>query len=277
MGSAGAGRKCLVLTSVVCLVVILLFCTQATATSFLYFSQDRSVSGLYTLDMYTGAATFVGTSGVTSATVGLAPSSTDSLLYGSKPFGLLHINSDGSGSTLLGSVTIEGLAYDPVANICYGSWWNNSGFFASINPATGGVIANLAAAPDDVEGLAFHNGTVYGLAGWGASPRGDLWAYSVAGDSWSLIGSTGIAFNECGLAYDTFQNVLYGIGTQDANLYMIDPLTAATSVIGSTGLLTTGGGLAFVDGYVPEPCTLLLFSVGGAGMLVLRRIRKRMT
>ena len=53
--------------------------------------------------------------------------------------------------------------------------------------------------------------------------------------------------------------MLYAIGRQDDNLYRIDRTHASTQVIGSTGLSTTGGGLAFV---IPEPAALTLAILG---------------
>ena len=67
----------------------------------LYFSQDGNANGLYTLDTSTGAPTFVGATGVNASTVGLTPSASDSLLYGSRPFALLHISADGMGFGLI--------------------------------------------------------------------------------------------------------------------------------------------------------------------------------
>ena len=78
----------------VCLTALaLLFgCLQQATAGALYFSLDSTFEGLYTLDTSTGEATHVGISGVTSSTVGLAPSGDPDLLYGAKWAGFLHIN-----------------------------------------------------------------------------------------------------------------------------------------------------------------------------------------
>jgi hypothetical protein len=218
----------------------------------LYYSRDTDPSGLYTLSTTTGAATWVGLSGVNGSTVGLSESATAGLLYGSAPFGILHVNADGSGATEVGNAVSEGLAYDPSSELLY-SWWQDTGFQA-LNPYNGAVLATLANPGADVEGLAYGRGSVYGLAGF-SGPRGNLYRYDIAGDSWSLVGYTGVDFNEAGLAYDPVADVLYAIGSQDSNLYAIDPDTAQATGIGNTGLDPAGGGLAFVP--VPEPSVTL--------------------
>ena len=53
------------------------------------------------------------------------------------------------------------------------------------------------------------------------------------------------------------KNGNYLSSERDSLLYMIDPTSAAVSVLGDTGT-ALGGGLAFV---IPEPTTLSLLSV----------------
>jgi hypothetical protein len=249
---------------------------QAVAGT-LYFSQDGDPNGLYVLNATTGAPTLVGASGVTGGTVGLAPGAGPAVLYGSEPFGLLHINADGSGATLInGDPTMEGMAYDPTSGLAYGVWGTVEDFF-SLNPNTGVRTVTLAypvGAGVDLEGLAYNDGVVYALAGSGGN-QGYLYAFGIASGTWSVIGDTGVAFDNCGLAYDTDRNLLYAIGDQDSFLYQINPATAALSVVGDTRLGETGGGLAYVPDAIPEPATLLLLGVGGLAVSVIRRSRRR--
>jgi hypothetical protein len=111
-----------------------------------------------------------------------------------------------------------------------------------------------------VEGLAYANGFIYGLAGFGG-PRGDLYRYSIIANAWTFVGDTGIEFNETGLAYDPVLNTLYAIGSQDGNLYRVNPANAFTQLIGPTGLGALGGGLAFVP-VIPEPTSMSLWVLG---------------
>jgi hypothetical protein len=217
----------------------------ADTSGILYFSRDSTGTGLYVLNQTTGAATLSGSgiSGVTSSTVGLTESNDADILFGSKYAGLLLINADGSGASGLGSTGYEALAFDPTTGTLYGGI---NGNLTTVNQSTGGVLATLAAPGTDVEGLTYGgNGKLYGLAGNGGSPRGRLLAYDIASNTWSTVGDSSILFDLPGLAWDPFQNVLYAKGSQDTNLYRIDPATAATTVVGNTGI-AQGGGLAFV-------------------------------
>lgn len=212
-------------------------CAQSSFAQ-LYFSEDYNGGGLYTLDTATGAATNLGTSGVTSATVGLAPSGDPAVLFGSQWSQLLEINADGSGFSVVGGVGTEGLAYDPSTGTLYGSI---NGDFFLVDPLTGANVGTLASPGADIEGLAWGRGGVFGLPGTGS----DLMFYNPGLDSWSLVGDTGIFWDSTGLAYDPIADVLYAKGNQDSLLYVIDPNTGGAVVVGDTGI-PTGGGLAFL-------------------------------
>lgn len=232
----------------------------ASAGGILYFSRDgdRDDSGLYTLDTGTGSAFRIGDSGVTGATVGLTQGPSSDVLYGSKWAGLLEIQADGNGWEERGGVGNEGLAYDLENDVLYGAI---NGRFRTIDPATGNIILGLTSPGVDIEGLAYADGYVYGLA------RGEmgLYRYDVDSGEWAVVGSTGILWNLAGLAYDSSTHTLYGKGRQSVNLYAISPDDASTSLIGSTGI-PEGGGLGFI---VPEPATAVLFAIGG--IIALRR------
>jgi hypothetical protein len=213
----------------------------------IYFSQDNNGNGLYWIDKNTGAGTLVGTSGVTSANVGLAYDPNLDLLYGTMWADLLHIQRDGSGATNVGGDGQEGLTYDHVNDVLYASI---NGSFRTVNRTTGVNITTLAAPGFDAEGLAVDvaNGVVYAIG-----DSNNLGVYDIANDSWAIVGNTGLNWDQGGLAYDPTRGVLYAIsGSQGANLYEIDPATAAPALVGPTGIPgTNDGGLTFAVGVTP--------------------------
>ena len=217
----------------------------SSTTGGLYMVEDNNENGLYRLDTTTGVATPLGTSGTSSGTDGLTETGNANELVGSvfRPF--VRIATNGSSATEFGtSEGAEGLAYDPNTGTYYAVL--NADVF-TFDPTTGDRIATLSAAPDDVEGLTYGGpGILYGLVSNSGSTDGDLYRYTIATDEWQLIANCGVAFIDCGLAYDPAAGILYAKGSQDENLYRLDPVTAAATVVGPTGV-TGGGGLAFVS------------------------------
>lgn len=212
------------------------------AHGILFFSQDSNTNGLYRLDTVTGTAILVGQSGVTGTTVGLAPSETPNFLYGSMYAGLLVIPIDGSGSTQRGTTAMEGMAFNISTKILYGII--NSDFF-TVDPATGAIATDLVNPTFDVEGLAADpfNNKIYGIG-----DGNNLVVYDVAGNAWSTVGNTGRNWDQAGLDYDPIDRVLYAVSlNQGDTLYRINPVTAAVTAVGPTGITGMGGGLAYVQ------------------------------
>jgi hypothetical protein len=221
------------------------FTPTAAGPGVLYFSEDGQANGLWSLDTVNGASTNVGVSGVTGSTVGLTYEPVGDILLGSQPFGLLHIERDGSGSTVHGTLGIEGMAYDPAGNVLYGAI--NSRFF-TVDPNAGLEITSLPSPGFDAEGLAWNptTGHVYAVG-----DHTNLAKYDSVANTWQTVGSTGINWDQGGLAYDPGRNVLYACGEGAGSvLYEIDPATAVPTAIGDAGV-TLQGGLAFAPGVVP--------------------------
>ena len=248
----------------VAVVLVMALTGSAMAQQGLYFSEDYNSDGLYSLSTTTGAATHLGSSGVTSATVGLAPTESMTELFGSSWTRLHRMRTDGSGYADLGEAYAEALGYDSTTDTLYGML--NSSFF-TLDPLGGGQVSSLPNPTGlDFEGLAFDEGrdVLWAIPGYADSDTW-VWTYTPSTQTWTEVYDTGVDWIECGLAYNPFDDVLYAKSSGDATLYQIDLGTGLTSRIGSTGL-TTGGGLAYV---VPEPASLVLLAV--AGLLVTRR------
>ena len=228
----------------------------AVSQGTLYFNRD-DVSELYTLDTTDATATLIGTTGTTSDTVGLTEGPDDGVLIGSTWTDLSEINADGTGHTLagVGDLRAEGLAFDPTSGILYRAL---NGEFTTADLTTGepGPV-DLDQPGEDIEGLAWRDdGNLYGLG----TESDTLFAYDIAGDAWSEVGSTGITeLSAFGLAWDSTIDVLYAVNG-DGDLYGIDPDTAVSSLIGNTGLGEEGeggGGLAFLADAPAAEATLV--------------------
>ena len=239
----------------------------ADAAGTLYFSQDNNANGLYVINTATGAATLsgAGITGVSSLTVGLSLGDRPGTLLGSTWTQINRINEDGSGATLVANVAAEGMEYIPATGTLY-TILNQS--FRTVNLTTGTIQTTLASPSEDIEGLAYGNGVIYGLVGFGAG-LGDLFSYNIAANTWTKLGNVGIQFFDPGLAFDPGLGLLYAIGNQDHNLYTINPNALATTLIGPTGLTTTSGGLAFEP--VPEPSIAGVLGLGLAGFIAARK------
>ncbi|MHC4129847.1 MAG: hypothetical protein ACYSUA_17115 [Planctomycetota bacterium] len=235
--------KLLVLIGMTC---VLSRAAVAQGTGTLYFSSDNNSDGLYMLDTVTGAATHIGESCVVESTVGLAPSDDPDVLFGSlgstyvNP-GLLFIDVDGTGCIEVGDELIEGLAYDAGNGVLYGCW--NAPQFFTMDPADGTILNALPSPGVDLEGLAFGNGGVYAIAGEDLSTN--LYFFDIGQNLWTIVGPTGVVWDEAGLAYNATENVLYAKGEEDTRLFRINPNTGASTVVGDTGI-HEGGGLAWV-------------------------------
>lgn len=209
----------------------------------LYMVEDGNANGLWVIDTTTGLGTNIGNSGTISSTDGLTETNDPALLIGSQWNPIRRIASDGSGSTSTGgNQGAEGLAYDPASGTYYGILNND---FFTFDPVTGNRLLSLTDCPDDVEGLTYGGpDRLYGLTS-NANVNGDLYYYTISTDTWTFIANTGISFDNAGLAYDPATGTLFAKGSQDMNLYRINPATAQATMVGNTGI-PGGGGLAFV-------------------------------
>lgn len=252
-------------TSLSLLALLGVFGVASAQNGSLYFSQDGT-GRLFQLDTATGVATDIGTTGVTGSTVGLTEDFSGGL-FGSTWTQLSSIDPvTGTHTVIGGNLGAEGLASDPTTGLLY---WSINGSFGTADPLTGNQIASLADPVTDVEGLAYAKGFIYG-----SDDEGNLKQYDIANNSWSTIGNVGFQSDDSGLAYDPIGDFFYLVSASDTNLYRVDRLTAAATLVGDTGLglFDTTGGLAFVAAPVPEPATMAALGLGA--LALIRRKRK---
>jgi hypothetical protein len=98
---------------------------------------------------------------------------------------------------------------------------------------------------DELEGLASRGGTLFGVGEANYGPGG---LYNITTPPGTLIGQTGVRFGtEAGAAFNPLTDVLYNIqgddlsdiGTRSA-LYVINPLTAASGLVGTSSIYADG-------------------------------------
>ncbi len=222
--------------------------TAPEASGTLYFSESQNHDGLYTLDMASGAATHIGENRVGGGDVGLAQSPVEGMLYGTAPWQLSHFSTDGSGNgESLAQVTSTGLTYDYDNDTLYSISFLN---FRTLDRTTGEILEQLPQPPVDGSSLAYADGSVYMLGGFGSWSR-----YDIQERRWTLVGYTGNFSDNFGLAHDPFTDTFYAVD-DDSYLYTVDPDAAELTVVGDTGIQGSGG-LAVV-GFRPVKHTVTL-------------------
>jgi hypothetical protein len=148
-----------------------------------------------------------------------------------------------------------------------------------LNPSTGAIISSaptLTPTTLNLDAIASSGSTMYAVD----SVANTLGILNIATGSFATIGSMGYDVNgkngfdissASGIAY--FASAVSSSGT-DPNLYTVNLATGFASLVGQIG---PGEG-TLIDGLtvtaVPEPGTIALSLVGGAGMIALLRRRK---
>jgi len=235
-----------------------------TKTPSRLFAIRDGFNGTYVIDITTGIPTLIGPSAVAGGTCGLAHSG-GSVLYGSIPYGMSVIQTDGSGASVWGSQGMEGMAYDITTDTLYAAI--NTQFF-TVDTVTGNRLLTLPNWPDDCEGLTFvpsvgTKGSVYGIGF-----NGRLYSYDVALGTFSLVGDTllGTASDSSGLAYAPGLDVLFHITRNTGDLYTIDKNTAAATWIANTGFggVTGFSGLAYGPGPITTRTIMTIYDQGYA-------------
>ena len=147
----------------------------------------------------------------------------------------------------------------------------NAGSLLTIDPTTGATLSSAAVTlpgASALEGFAINGSGVGYIAGvaptsTALAPLTDLYQFSLAGGSASLIGSASTPDFLSSLTFGP-DGTLYGLGKGDGSLYTLSPTTGAGTLLGSLGTTTVpdlfGGTDTFpIDG---SPVGALTFAGG---------------
>jgi len=223
-------------------------------------------AGLATVDVATGATSFIGSTGTALTDIAFSPSGD---LYGISFSDLYKVNSSTGATTLVGSLgSFSGTANALVFG-ANGTLYMAGSSLYTVNTLTGAASAIGPIGYQSGGDLAFIGGDLYM-----ASSSNQLIDVDTTTGVGALIGSLGVA-SMFGLA--TPDNVnLYGVAGQ--NVYLVDTTSGAATFQSTFAPTLSGGafGLAFLSeagggNNVPEPGTLALVSLALLGAAAGRR------
>jgi len=220
-------------------------------------------AGLATVDVATGATTFIGNTGIALTDIAFSPTGD---LYGISFSSLYRVNSSTGATTLVGGLgAVSGTANALVFGADGTLYMAGSSLYA-VNTLSGAT--NLIGSIGFQSGgdLAFIGGDLYM-----ASSGNQLIQVDVASGDGTFVGNLGVA-SMFGLATPNNLN-LYGVAGQ--SVYLVNTTTGAATFQSTFAPTLSGGafGLAFFTesggggggGTVPEPGTLALVAVALRG------------
>ena len=249
-------------TSVACALFSAAIAAHAAPT--LWVSTGNA--GLSTVDVATGATSFIGGTGLSLTDIAFNPSGD---LYGISFSSLYKVNSSSGATTLVGSLgSVSGTANALVFG-SDGTLYMAGSSLYTVNTLTGAASAIGSIGYQSGGDLAFVGGNLY----MGSSSN-QLINVNITTGAGALIGSLGVV-NMFGLATPDNLN-LYGVANQ--NVYLVNTTTGAATFQSTFAPSLSGGafGLAFLTeagggNNVPEPGTLALLSLGLLGAVAGRR------
>lgn len=260
----------------------------------LYAIEFSGVTPIYTVNQTTGALTAGPSTGRPSigdlATTGgadvLAVDLSANVLFRFNPLtGGTNSSVAISGTNFLpGTQTrqpIVSIAYDTAAARVYGTtdafYGGVNGDLYGIDPTTGAAVRIGATGLGALYGLAFNaaDGQLYGTTG-GSAGASSLYRINPLNAVATLIAGLTPQAN-FDLAFRPGDNVLFMSSSDNAALYTVDPLTGASTLVGSFGSSVNVAGLAFTGTTViPLPPSMVLF-LAGAGVFGWAARRNRVT
>jgi len=182
----------------------------------------------------------------------------------------LHVinQSDGSitSTVVIGNDWVTALAWDFDTNTLWGNDTGSS--IIEINPANGAVSGTVAVQGDNINGLAYGKGTL-----WGFDETGPVFAINTSTGNTTPLVDLPVGASGTGLAYDPDTDRLYASTSNTPSLiFEVNPNNGTFNALGPIA----AGGFGRIDALapttvIPEPASLALLGLGGLMMLRRRR------
>lgn len=215
-------------------------------------------AGLYTINTFTGAATFVGFTGL-NGVPGLAINSSGEMWGTERISGSLYRIDALTGQAFFQTTTdigfLDAIAFDD-SDVLYGIGFDPPSFQLRTIDTSTGVSTTIGPTGDVFVGLAFHpvSGVLFGsVGGFQALNPDGIATINTSTGAATFIGTTGFGGATPDLHFDANLD-LFGVkgGGQGANnLIQINQTNGSGTLVGSTGVPTISGMASWIEMIVP--------------------------